>query len=210
MGGSDLEWANATSETSDGGYLMLGLSGSNDFDVSGNHGNFDYWLVKTDGIGSLQWQRSYGGTEYEFGNDMFVTNDGGVLLLGGSGSNDGDVSGHHGVTGFINSDLWLVKLNPLITGIEENNNSIYGLNLFPNPVSSSATISFSLNETQTVSIKFYDISGRQIKMLVSEKLNAGEHQINWNINQNKIDAGIYFVKIDAGAFSITRKLTVTK
>ncbi len=213
LGGSSMESATATSATSDGGYLLLGLSGSNDFDVSGNHGNFDFWLAKTDGVGTLQWQRSYGGTEYEFANDMYVTNDGGILLFGASGSNDGDVSGHHGVTGFINHDMWIVKLNPFVTSIEENNSNISDLNLFPNPVSSSASISFSLNETKTVSIKIYDITGREIKTLVNEKLNAGEHQIAWNItNQNNqpVDAGIYFVIINEGDNIVSKKITVIK
>ncbi len=213
LGGSDGESAFATAETSDGGYLLFGLSASNDFDVSGNHGNLDYWLVKTDGVGTLQWQRSYGGTEYEFANDMYITNDGGILLFGASGSNDGDVSGHHGVTGFINHDFWIVKLNPFVTTVEENNNSISDLNLFPNPVSSTATISFSLNQTKTVSVKIVDITGREIKTLVNEKLNAGQHPIGWNIiNQNNqaVDDGIYFIKIDTGDNTVSKKITVIK
>ncbi len=213
LGGSDHDNAFAVTATSDGGYLHFGMTASNDFDVSGNHGFNDYWLVKTDGTGSLQWQKSLGGSDWELGYDMFVTNDGGILLFGSSSSNNGDVSGHHGVTGFFQLDFWIVKLNPFVTGFEENNSNISDLNLFPNPVSSSASISFSLNETKTVSVKIVDITGREIKTLVNEKLNAGQHQIGWNIiNQNNqaVDNGIYFAIINAGDNTVSKKITVIK
>lgn len=46
LGGSGEERAQSIQQTSDGGYIVAGSSKSNDGDVSGNHGNYDYWIVK--------------------------------------------------------------------------------------------------------------------------------------------------------------------
>lgn len=91
--------------TSDGGYILHGITNSNDGDVSGNHGGVDVWLVKLNSTGNVQWKKCYGGS----GNDegyVFQTTDGGYILHGETTSNDGDVSGNHG-----GSDIWLLKLD---------------------------------------------------------------------------------------------------
>lgn len=70
----------------------MGRTESNDGDVSENHGGRDFWLAKLDDTGSLQWQRCYGGTGNETANSLLATSDGGFLLLGTTGSLDGDVT----------------------------------------------------------------------------------------------------------------------
>src|SRR4051812_49424786 len=65
FGGSYYEKAYSTHQTRDGGYIMAGETESNDSDVSGNHNNSqgsDCWIVKTDSLGILQWQRCLGGS----------------------------------------------------------------------------------------------------------------------------------------------------
>src|SRR5690606_38672090 len=53
---------------------------------------WDAWLIRLDADGNLLWQRCYGGTDVESANTLLATSDGGFLLLGGSGSSDGDVA----------------------------------------------------------------------------------------------------------------------
>lgn len=48
LGGSGSEWAQSIQQTSDGGYIVTGVTDSNDGDVSGNHGGGDIWVVKLD------------------------------------------------------------------------------------------------------------------------------------------------------------------
>jgi len=48
-------------QTSDNGYFISGYTSSNDIDVTGNHGMKDFWVVKTDDNGILQWQKCLGG-----------------------------------------------------------------------------------------------------------------------------------------------------
>lgn len=89
---------------SDGGYVLLGSTSSNDGDVSGNHGSYDVWLAKINDSGDLQWQKCFGGSNDDFGNRIVEASNGGYILRGRTKSNNGDVSGHHG-----GSDVWMVK-----------------------------------------------------------------------------------------------------
>ena len=108
LGGTGSEQAYSTLQTSDGGYILVGTASSNDWDVSGNHGSGDCWVVKLDGAGNMQWQKCLGGTDADFALAVQQATDGGYLVAGQVGSSDGDASGHHGMV-----DGWLVKLDDL-------------------------------------------------------------------------------------------------
>ena len=105
-GGSDREDATSIIQTADGGFIVAGTSESNDGDVSGNHGRADYWVVKLNSSGVLQWQKCLGGSDWDEASSIAQTTDGGYIVAGYSSSNDGDVSGNHGT-----ADYWVVKLN---------------------------------------------------------------------------------------------------
>jgi len=115
LGGSGNDLAQSIQQTIDGGYIVFGYTTSNDGDVSGNHGYVDYWMVKLNSSGTIQWQKTLGGTNQEGYNNIpnevdgahsiQQTRDSGYILAGYSKSNDGDVSGNHG-----NFDYWVVKL----------------------------------------------------------------------------------------------------
>jgi hypothetical protein len=108
LGGTEYETAHSIIQSSDGGYIVTGESESNDGDVTGNHGGFDIWIVKLNNLGVIQWQKSLGGTSYEYVNSIENTTDGGYIVGGCSFSNDGDVSGNHG-----GWDYWMVKIDSL-------------------------------------------------------------------------------------------------
>jgi hypothetical protein len=90
-GGSNAEGANdiITIET---GYFIAGATGSSDGDISFYHGMGDAWLVRTDSIGNLIWEKTYGGSDSEEFRRMFQSTDGNYYLLGTSWSEDGDIS----------------------------------------------------------------------------------------------------------------------
>ncbi len=129
LGGTDYDIANSIQQTSDGGYIIAGQSLSSNGDVNGNRGGTDYWIVKLDHIGNIQWQQTYGGSSGDGANSIEQTLDGGYIIAGYSYSNDKDVTGNHG-NGF--PDYWIVKLSPDILpitllnfdGIIENNQTI--------------------------------------------------------------------------------------
>ena len=106
-GGTNDERAYYSAQTADGGYILAGYTESNNIDVTFNNGAADVWIVKMDSAGTLQWQKSYGGTGYDYGYFISETPDGGYIITANSDSNDGDVTGYHGGT----SDVWIIKVN---------------------------------------------------------------------------------------------------
>lgn len=111
-GGSNGDVARAIANTNDHGFIIAGNSTSSDGDVTGHHGGSsydDYWIVKIDSSGALQWEHSYGGTKNDLANAIIQTSDGGYLVTGESGSKDGDVTGHHGAIN--DADIWILKLD---------------------------------------------------------------------------------------------------
>ena len=106
LGGTGIESANSIQQTADGGYIVAGRATSNDGDVTGNHGGTDYWVVKLDSTGTIDWQKCLGGTGNETANSIQQTADGGYIVAGQASSNDGDVTGNHG-----GADYWVVKLD---------------------------------------------------------------------------------------------------
>jgi len=105
LGGSAYDLGVACYQTADSGYIVSGLSESDDGDVSGNHGGDDAWIIKLDASGSIEWQKCLGGTS-EDELKIFPTSDGGYFGTGQTDSDDGDVSGIHG-----GIDAWIVKLD---------------------------------------------------------------------------------------------------
>jgi hypothetical protein len=105
LGGSSDEFGVSIEQTSDGGYIVCGTTRSNNGDVVGNHGNEDIWVVKLNASGSTEWQRCLGGTQPDNGIRALELPGEGYLVLGNVRSNDGDVSGNHGMI-----DFWLAKL----------------------------------------------------------------------------------------------------
>ena len=105
-GGSAEDIAYAVIQSPDSGYFAVGHTLSTDGDVVGNHGLYDYWVIKLDTGGNLLWQKCLGGTDSDFGSDLKMTPDSGLLVVGGSNSTDGDVSANIG-----DYDFWLVKLD---------------------------------------------------------------------------------------------------
>lgn len=91
-GGSGSDVSRSLVALSDGGYIMTGWTTS--FGV----GNTDFWLVKTDALGNMRWNRTYGGPEYEFAYSLVAASDGGYALTGWTDS-----------FGAGNSDFWLLK-----------------------------------------------------------------------------------------------------
>ena len=113
MGGLSLDTANniySIHQVADGGYIAAGEVGSNDGDISGNHGGGDAWVVKLDDTGKIIWQRCYGGTLGDGFNSIHQTHDGGYIAAGISNSVDGDVTGNHG-----DLDFWVVKISAVGT-----------------------------------------------------------------------------------------------
>lgn len=79
-------------------------------------------------------------------------------------------------------------------------------NNYPNPFTNETLIQFHLPEIGTVTMEIYNINGRKVKTLVSQRLDAGKHEIRWRSlddNGNRVRSGIYFCKIQVKGQSKT-------
>jgi pectate lyase len=79
---------------------------------------------------------------------------------------------------------------------------------YPNPFNPSTTISFNLPFRSFVSLKIFNLLGREIACLISENLSAGNYSQQWNAWN--LSSGIYFYRLQAGSFIETKKLIFLK
>ena len=113
-GGTSKDVLTCLRQTADGGYILGGYSYS---DSSGDKtqmswGNADYWIVKTDSPGNIQWDRRYGGTSSDYLYSLQQTADGGYILGGYSSSGiSGDKT--QACWGGNSDDYWIVKIDSL-------------------------------------------------------------------------------------------------
>jgi hypothetical protein len=112
FGGSGAEWAASSLATNDGGTIIAGFSSSDDGDVLGYNGSNDYWVVKLDSAGNMEWNSCYGGSSGDKAWCIIETEDNGYLVSGNTISSNGDVqSFNHG--GWDYGDYWVIKLSSL-------------------------------------------------------------------------------------------------
>jgi len=85
---------------------------------------------------------------------------------------------------------------------------------YPNPFNPSTKIQFAIPRTEKVSVIVYDLTGQEVKKLVDhDLLNPGKYTVDWNGTDgfnNKVASGIYFVRMNAGTFQLTRKMNLVK
>ena len=187
-GGSAIDSNYSIIQTYDEGYILIGRSASIDGDSTSNNGSMDSWIVKINSIGTIEWQKSYGGSEYESPKSIQQLPNGSFILAGISESNDGDVTENNG-----EGDFWVVKLSPAL-GV--NDFDTISANLYPNPTNGLVTIEVAnLSE-----INIYDSLG---KLSFSQKF---ENVNNYIFNVSHLAKGIYSMIIFTSEGKETKKL----
>ncbi|MEO5675038.1 MAG: T9SS type A sorting domain-containing protein [Chitinophagales bacterium] len=78
--------------------------------------------------------------------------------------------------------------------------------VFPNPFSSSATISFSLEEKAQTTVSILDLTGRKIKTLIDENLAAGDYRKL--VNCESIGAGVYLLNVKVNGETFSKKISI--
>ena len=106
FGGSEIDEAHAISQATDGNYLIVGDTRSNDVEISQNNGAADLWIVKITPEGTLLWEKTLGGSSFDVGRSISKTQDNGFLVSGSSRSSDGNLTSNKG-----QNDAWVVKIN---------------------------------------------------------------------------------------------------
>lgn len=81
---------------------------------------------------------------------------------------------------------------------------------YPNPFNPSTKINFSIPEHSSVSLRVYDINGREVATLVNDRRDAGLYEVNFDASRYGLASGTYFYKLVAGSLVETKKMVLTK
>lgn len=107
-GGSQSDVIKSIAGTWDKGYILCGVSMSNDGDASTTHWQGDYLIIKIKSDGTIDWKKCYGGSDLDEARSIYPCHDGGYVIAGNTKSIDNDITKNHG-----SSDYWIVKINYL-------------------------------------------------------------------------------------------------
>jgi hypothetical protein len=109
------------------------------------------------------------------------------------------------------------ELNSLV-GIDDPQNSVLDFSLsqnYPNPFNPTTKIKYSNpsiistgERNLTVTLKVYDVLGREVATLVNEEKQPGVYEVEFNAR--KLSSGIYFYQLKTGTYSETKKLILMK
>jgi len=105
------------------------------------------------------------------------------------------------------------SLSQLVTSVGEQSTSSAPtafslLQNYPNPFNPSTTINYELPTSSLVTLKVFDLLGREVAILANEEKTAGRYSVRWNAGN--MSSGVYFYRLDAGAFSETKKLLLLR
>jgi len=106
---------------------------------------------------------------------------------------------------------WM-KESGQVTGIGDGNNNLPKefilLQNYPNPFNPSTEISYSIPQTNFVSLKIYDVLGKEIATLVNEEKSIGNYTVEFSASN--LSSGIYFYRMQAGSFTDTKKFILLR
>ncbi len=167
--------------------------------ITGETGSFDYqWYYET----STGWQELSGETGYQLTKTLYYDPNGRDLKC------EVTQDGREGKD----------SIHVYITGAEPDRESsipqdvVLGENS-PNPFNPNTQIKFGLPTNQRVEIDIYSISGKKVKTLVNNVMNAGYHTIDWNAtnaNGAKVSSGVYIYQLRCGNEVFTKKMIFAK
>ncbi len=106
FGGSFTDTPYDAIQTLDNGFIIIGSSDSDDVDITGNKGAYDFWIIKISQTGELIWEKSFGGSEIDEAHAIVNSGDGNYIIAGDTRSSDLDVSENNGA-----ADLWIIKIS---------------------------------------------------------------------------------------------------
>jgi len=206
-GDNNIDFFKSVLETPDGGFIGVGVNNrfwSVEFVYD------DVWLVKTDSDGNQIWEQKYGGDKSQYAADIIPKRNGGYAVTGETGSyRDKDRVYLLG----IDTDGTITSIDNIMSEI--NSGSLSLLQNYPNPFQNTTTIEFNIPSVsdKKVSLKIYDILGKEIATLVDGNLNPGtyRHEFNtYKFQENSVLEGIYFYRLVHGSNSVTRKMILIR
>jgi hypothetical protein len=226
--GTDSDWAYSVQQTSDGGYILAGLT------RSFGAGGWDIFLIKTDANGNLQWAKTYGGTDWDYAFSVQQTSDGGYIVAGytrsfGAGGSDvflvkTDASGDIGSCGIVgNASPTVNTVSPTVTTYSPSVSSPSLTVNSPSPTFTYPALTGSVPCFSNISESCQVASGIITPYKGGIKVSgSGEFEVKvYNVsgvmvksvkgkNEVKIELsrGVYFVEVISGGKVLREKVVV--
>ena len=208
LGGSYSESLGNIFQTDNGDFVIIGVTQSNDGDVSGNHSatnvNHDIWMVRLSNEGDISWQQCIGGLGDEIvWHGVIKKNDNRYVIAGQTDygpSYDVGCDPH----GDMWADFWVFEVYDTTVSITEVPQEI-SLQVYPNPAICKVTFSYTLPGNEPGLIEIRNLSGQ-----VVAKLPLSKEEGEMVFDTRYLPAGIYFYTLKSNGTSATRKLVVTK
>ncbi|WP_428236417.1 T9SS type A sorting domain-containing protein [Gracilimonas sp.] len=190
--------------------LWIGSGSLNDVPAEGIQPQtwyaFDYSTLGSDEtrLDSIQWAA---GADVTSGYDnarpraLDFSPDGTIAYIGSFSAGETDV------------DLQKFTTDQVYTSNEdENKNEIpegYSLSQnYPNPFNPTTNIEYTINQAGPVTLKVYDMTGREVATLVNTRMNAGEHVVSFDASN--LSSGVYIYSLQANGVRLTNKMTLIK
>jgi len=225
-GVTDIDGAFSVQQTSDGGYIVAGITHSFDVDSA------DIFLIKTDANGNVQWAKTYGGTDDDWAYSVQQTSDGGYIVAGWTGSwpyydiflIKTDANGNIGSCSIVRNVIPTVNtVSPTVTTPSLSVSSVSPTVNLVSPTITSPT--FSVSEPCPLSISEFcqPVSGLitpykgGIKVRGSGEFEVKVYNVSGGVvksarskNEVKLELsrGVYFVEVVSGGKTIREKVVI--
>ncbi|MBZ0180333.1 MAG: T9SS type A sorting domain-containing protein [Melioribacteraceae bacterium] len=110
-------------------------------------------------------------------------------------------------------DVYYGRINTsVIVGIKDSEkiipNEFVLMQNYPNPFNPSTMISYQLSANSKVSLKIYDVLGREIATIVNKQLQPGEYEVEFNAED--LSSGVYYYRLEAGSYNHTKKMILLR
>ncbi|MCX6143645.1 MAG: T9SS type A sorting domain-containing protein [Ignavibacteriales bacterium] len=170
----------------------------------GNATDARYQIVYSGGSVTKSINQSQNGDAWvSLGSYSFTKASGGSVRLGDQSSNAGQILAFDAVrwsrTQNLATDVLMTSKVPV--------GSVLGQN-YPNPFNPATTIEFRVSSFEFISLKVFDVLGREVATLVDEVRPAGVYRVHWDASS--LPSGVYYCRIQAGAFVESKKMVLMK
>ncbi len=187
-------------QTSDGGYIVAGITDSGDVLCS------DAYVLKFDTNGQTVWDLSLGNTRSDIARCIHQLDTGGYVACGYTQDDMGDTPGR----------IWLLRFEPEfdpeitpISGPDSNMPGLFALQeAYPNPFNAFTTISYSIPISSPVKVIVYDMLGRPVATLLERVQEPGAHSLVWDATAQA--SGVYFYRVETIQGTKIEKVTLLK
>ncbi|MBM3330451.1 T9SS type A sorting domain-containing protein [candidate division WOR-3 bacterium] len=194
FGGRSVDQGFSVQQTTDGGYIVGGLTASN-----GSYPS-DAWLIKTGADGSAMWTRTFGDGPYDEGRSVQQTADGGYVVTGLTRS-----------FGVVENDVYLIKTDSLgnvaVAEPKANPTRAPALSLTcePNPCRGATRVSFTptTSSSKPLTLRMYDSQGR---MVLSREVSTS----SFPLSTSDLPAGAYFIRCEISGEHATARVVLQR